>query len=182
VLLASAPTAIETGVIAEVPFSVRVLASDGVTPLGGVAVQFSVDAAAAVLGVCGGAANCVATSDDNGLVSTTITGAVAGPVSITATEVSGGAQVTVVIADTTPVRAVQFLSDTVYVEAGANDTWTLQLQTLQDGSPLSGAATTWAAGDGLTLGSETAVSGTAGISMAIVSGSARAGSIATVTG
>ena len=181
--LVTAPSALETDVTASTPFAVRVLASDGTSPLSGVAVRLNVGTGSATFPVCGNAATCFMHSDENGLVSTTVTGAAPGPVSITATEIIGGAEVVVEMVDTAPERAVQFLSSAVYVAAGASDVWTLQLQTLQDGNPFAGAPTSWVAGNSLDFHSAMPVSAGMGIATAVVGGGAvGSGSVATVTG
>lgn len=160
--IVSAPSGLETGVTAAVPLVVRVTASDGITPLAGATVQFDFTSGSASLGLCSTGLTCQATTDPNGIVQTTLTGVVQGNVSLVATEVVGGAQVTLTLISIEPARSVSFAPATVYVAAGASDTWTLQLDTLQDGAPISGVPATWTADPGLTLLSTMATNGITG--------------------
>ena len=63
--LVSAPSQIETGTTAPIPFAVRVLASDGLSPVAGAPVTVWVSAGSAMLGACGGAQACTLVSDLN---------------------------------------------------------------------------------------------------------------------
>src|SRR5207237_9647082 len=60
------------------PMVVRVVAADGVTPVGGATVGWSSTNNAA-LSVCGGLPSCSTTTDDSGGSSTWLTAAAAGP-------------------------------------------------------------------------------------------------------
>ena len=88
--LVSAPVADEVvGSVAPVPFAVRVLQADGVTPVAGAQVVFTVSAGTASYGACG-AASCTLTTDAQGLASTTVTPGSAGEITLVATD--GGMQ------------------------------------------------------------------------------------------
>lgn len=147
----SAPTAIETGVTAETPFAVRVLASDGLSPIAGETVTFAVVGGAAQLGLCGTAGSCTGTTDQDGVVRTTVTGGAAGPVTLQATEVSGGATLQAQMVDTDPVRTVSVDRTERYAAAGVSGAWSTALVAMQDGSPMSGVAVTWSASTGLQV-------------------------------
>jgi len=67
---------------------VRVLAADGVTPVAGASVAWSVTPAAA-FSACGGASSCTLTSDDNGESMTKVTPPASGTYSIVATLAPG---------------------------------------------------------------------------------------------
>ena len=179
----AAPTAIETGVTASVPFSVRVLASDGTTPLSGASVRFSSDVGTAILGLCGGAAACTGVTDEQGVVQTTVTGVAPGTATLTATEMSGGAQVSVTVVDTEPAKSVMLSSTSAYIAAGASDTWILQLTAIEEGSPVPGVPISWAAGNGLALASTMAATGADTVTTAVVtSNGVEAGTVSTFTG
>ncbi len=181
--LVSAPVRLETGIGSAVPFAVRVLASDGVTPVVGGTVQFAVSAGQAGFSGCPAAAVCNAVSDAQGLAQVRITGLAAGNLTFGATEMSGGATVQVTLPDVDPVRTLALSETARYVAAGASGTWTLGIGAVQDGVAASGAPVTWTASNGLTLGvqaGETAANGTA-TAMVSVEGIA-AGSVGTVTG
>ncbi len=147
--LISAPSRIETGVTAPVPFAVRVMASDGLSAVADTTVTLAVSQGAAQLGLCGGTSSCTVLTDAEGLVKTTVTGEAAGPVTLLATEVSGGAIVQIVLADADPVRAVSFAETQHYVAAGASVSWSLALEAVQDGGRAGGAPVTWSATAGL---------------------------------
>jgi IPT/TIG domain len=66
------------------PIRVRVLAADGVTPVAGASVNWSISPVAA-LSACGGASSCTISSDDNGEALTRVTPPVSGTYTITAT-------------------------------------------------------------------------------------------------
>ncbi len=73
------------GNAAALPFTLKVLAADGVTAQAGKAIAFSVTAGSATLGACTQSA-CTLTSDTNGLVSTLVTPAAAGAVTLMAAD------------------------------------------------------------------------------------------------
>ncbi len=179
----SAPAVVETGIMATVPFAVRVLASDGLSPVPNATVSFTLTAGFAQLGICGAAAQCVANTDANGLVQTTITGGAAGPVALLATEVSGGATVQLTLIDTDPVRSVSFSQPEHWVAAGSNRSWTLQLNAVQDGIAAAGVPISWTLSAGLVAGSgdgSTQLGGTA--HLVVNASSVASGSVETVTG
>jgi hypothetical protein len=70
------------------PFSIRVLAADGMTPVGGATLGWTTTNAAA-LSICGGLSSCSTITDDSGVASTTITPMATGLATITATLAPG---------------------------------------------------------------------------------------------
>ena len=83
--LVSAPAGTQlVGDIAAVPFSVQLVAADGVTPVVNSAVQLSVASGSAAFGLCGGASACSVRTDANGLATTTVTPTAAGSVTLQA--------------------------------------------------------------------------------------------------
>jgi IPT/TIG domain-containing protein len=70
------------------PVTVRVVASDGITPVSGATVGW-IATNGAELSICGGASACPAISDESGIASTWITPAATGNASITATLAPG---------------------------------------------------------------------------------------------
>lgn len=185
VAVVSAPASLETGVASAVPFAVRVLAPDGVTAASGASVMFTVAQGAASLAACGGASSCTLQADATGLVQTAVTGGGAGTVTLTATEVSGGAFQQITLTDMDPVRSVSMTNASVYVAAGGGMTaapWTVSLKALQDGSAASGAPVTWSAGQGLTLSSTSGLTDATGTATVTVSAMPLGAGAATVTG
>ena len=166
----SAPAALATGVVATTPFAVRVFASDGVTAVGGATVRFAVVGGAA-LAVCGSAGSCLMTTDATGLAQSVVTGISVGVVVLSATEVSGGAVVSVTLNDADPVRVVTAVGVSRYLAAGAAVGWSVPVLATQDGVAAAGAVVVWSATAGLALGSlqgVTNVTGTASVAVQTV--------------
>jgi hypothetical protein len=88
VLLLGSNPPTPVGTQATNPMIVRVLASDGVTPVDGATVGWTTTNGA-TLSTCGGASNCSAISDESGMASTWITPAATGTAAITATLAPG---------------------------------------------------------------------------------------------
>ncbi len=86
VLGSNPPTPV--GTQATNPVTVRVLASDGVTPVDGATVGWTTTNGA-TLSICGGASSCSQISDESGIASTRVTPAAAGNAVITATLAPG---------------------------------------------------------------------------------------------
>ena len=146
VVLVSEPAALETGDVAVKPFAVRVYASDGVTPAKGASVSFKVvgsGGGAAVATGCGGGQGCVLTTDATGLASTPLMGIAPGSVTVSGTEVSGGASAAVTIADMNAAQTVTIGAVTQYLAAGAAGNWGVSLTATQDGAPAAGVPVVW---------------------------------------
>ncbi|HSU19956.1 MAG TPA: IPT/TIG domain-containing protein, partial [Acidobacteriaceae bacterium] len=74
VKLVSAPSSLETGVPSSASFAVRVYAADGVTPVVGASVMFTVQAGSAVFVACAASiSSCTVQTDATGLAQTTVT-------------------------------------------------------------------------------------------------------------
>ncbi len=170
--LVSAPSALETGVQSTTAFAIRVLASDGITPLPGVSVQFAIAAGAANLQLCHSTSACMGISDDNGIVQTSILAGAPGDITLVASSVQAAMPIQITLASTNPVRTATITTGEVYVAAGASGTWTVQLLTLQDGSPLSGVPVTWSANPGLALPFSAGATNASGIANITVGASA----------
>jgi hypothetical protein len=163
----TAPAALETSVVASVPFNVKVVSADGVTAVKGAQVQFGVASGSVVMG-CG--TSCVATTDANGLAQTTLTGGAAGTVVVSATELSGGATVKVTLKDSDPVRSVSVAGGPTYLAAGAGAQWTLTLTATQDGALAVGTPVSWSAtGAGLSVAPAVGTTGAAGTATTVAS-------------
>ena len=181
VVLVSAPAGVETGVVAGTMFAVRVLASDGITGVAGASVMLRVTGGAA-LGACGGAGSCVVTADAMGLVESSVSGTAVGVVVLRATEVSGGASVSVTLADVDPVRVVAAVSGARYLAAGAAVSWSDSVVATQDGVAAGGVGVSWS-GTGLALGTSQGVTDSTGTaSVAVQTTGLVGGSQAVVTG
>jgi len=142
VVLVSAPAVVETGVVAGTAFAVRVLASDGITGVAGASVMLGVTGGASLV-ACGGAGSCVVNADATGLVQSSVSGTAVGVVVLRGTEVSGGASVSVTLADVDPVRVVTAVSGARYLAAGAVVGWIDGVVATQDGVAAGGVGVSW---------------------------------------
>ena len=178
----SQPAALETGVTAAIPFAVKLLKADGVTPIANASVQFAVTSGAAGLGACAGTSACTLQTDAAGTVSTTVTGGGAGLVVLSASEVSGSAGAQITLTDVNPVRAVSIANAPSYLAAGASATWTISLNAVQDAVPAAGVPVVWMAGSGVTLSSGTTTTDGSGSAAVTVNATRMSAGSATVTG
>ncbi len=177
------PAGLETQVLAREGFTVRVVASDGVSPIANAAVVFTVVQGGVALGLCQSTQTCLGYTDSDGLLTTSLAGDEPGTTVVTATEVSGGATVQLVLADTDPERSAQFSETTHYLAAGASATSTLQFTALQDLAGAVSVPVTWTASTGLNVLAGDALTQAGGVAMLQVSVSAAvAGAVETVTG
>jgi IPT/TIG domain len=155
VKLVSAPASLETFVAAATPFAVRVYKSDGVTAAAGASVSVVVvgsGGGAAVATGCGTGSGCVVTADSTGLAQTPLMGIAPGSVTVSGTEVSGGASVKVTIADANAVQTVTIGAAAQYLAAGGIGSWGLSLAAVQDGAAAVGVSVAWSsAASGFTL-------------------------------
>ncbi len=148
----SAPTnGAFVGVVASVSFAVRVLAGDGVTPVAGRAVVFSVTGGSAAFGQCA-ASSCAVFTDASGLASTLVTPLAAGAIVLQAAD---GALTQA--ANFTAVNRPDILS---IVSVPANGSWVGEaaaapfgiLLTQADGVTPAAGKTVSFAGSGIVLG------------------------------
>ena len=180
--IVSAPAALQTGVTAATPFAVQVLASDGIAPVAGASVQFAVVSGAVGLS-CGTGTSCTVTTNAAGQAQISLTGTAAGPVTVSATEVSGGASVEITINDTSVVQTVSLSSTAAYLAAGASAQWGVALTATQNGSVAAGVAVNWTTASPLTLTPPTGTTGANGVeSVAIQANGIASGATETVTG
>ncbi len=180
----SAPGSLQTGDTASTAFAVQVLAADGVTPLAGATVKLSVTTGTAQLGACGAAGSCWVTSDSHGRVQSPVTGVAGGPVTLIATEISGGATVQTLLTDSDPVRSVSLANTTAFVAAeGTGGTWLVRLNAVQDGAAAAaGVPVTWSAGAGVQISALSAATTVDGSAAATVSvGALASGATGTLT-
>jgi hypothetical protein len=189
VALVSAPAALETLATATTPFAVRVYKADGVTAAAGASVSVVVvgsggGAAVATSKACGGGTGCVLTTDATGLASTPLMGIAPGSVTVSGTEVSGGASVKVTIAVANPVQTVTIGAVAQYLAAGAQGSWGLSLTATQDGAAAAGVGVAWSTtASGFTLApamGATVASGTEAVVAQV--GAIASGSTNVVTG
>lgn len=143
-MLRSAPGGeVVAGVAAATPFSVQAVDADGVTPLAGVPVSFSVTGGQARFDLCGAAA-CTIVTDSQGQISTTVTPLAAGAIQVTAA--SGIGTVSASFTALARVQTVTLLTPELYVAAGSKVTWTLQAALSDNGASTEGVPVLWNSG------------------------------------
>lgn len=166
-VLVSAPSGITAvGTAAAAPFAVRMLLSDGVTPVAGLPVTFSVASGSAQFGACG-AASCVVLTDSTGLASALVTPTAFGNVTVQATA-AGVLQTSSFQAVARSIAAVRPVE---YVAAGATVAWAPQVTVVENGAPAAGIEVSWTGAGGMAASPATSVTSAAGVAQ----GSAVAG-------
>lgn len=128
---------------AAVPFTVRVVQADGVTPVAGASIQFTA-APALAFSACGGAASCTVLTDQSGYASTFMTVLTAGVMTVTATlapaSYSSPQQVTTTLLGTSSQLDLSLATPRVWIAQGASVTLPLTARLLSNGSPLNAAS------------------------------------------
>ena len=157
--LVSAPAdSLAVGTVAATPFSVRVLLSDGVTPVVGLPVTFSVATGSARLGACT-ATPCVTLTDATGMASTTVM-----PTAFGAVTIQGAAVGAVQTAGFFSVlRDIAAMKCVAYVAAGATVAWTPQVSVAQNGAAAAGTVVQWTASGAMTLAQDLSVANALGL-------------------
>jgi hypothetical protein len=139
-LLTAPSGTVIVGQEASVPFAVQVLGADGVTPVAGEAVTFSVTVGSAEFASCGGAV-CTLQTNAQGIASTLVTAGAAGAIALQAVGVAGTAAASlnaiVQVRTATAVQAEEF------VAAGATFGWTPQLSLADNTASTAGVAVSW---------------------------------------
>lgn len=166
--IVTAPAPLKTGTVSGTAFSVRVLLSDGVTPARGASVRFAATGATAVFSACA-ATVCTLTADAMGIVQSTVLATNAGTLTLSATELSGGASVQAVVAVVDPVRVVTTAVPEHYIAPATPGSWNMDIGATVDGLAAANAAATWSAGLGLTLVNATLLTALDGHTSATVS-------------
>jgi hypothetical protein len=140
-------------------FAVRVVLGDGVTPVVGLAVTFSVSSGSAGSGSAQLAActssPCVVLTDATGLAATTVTATAFGPVTVQAAAV-GAVETATFSAVTRNITAVQPVE---YIAAGATVEWTPQVSVVENGAAAAGTAVAWASSAGMVVSPAMSVAG-----------------------
>lgn len=123
------------------PFSVLVLAPDGVTPVAGASVQFS-SSPAVGLSVCAGAASCTVLTDQSGAASTFMTVLSAGVLTLTAklapASYANPQQVQTALLGTTSALDLVLNTPLVWISQGAIVSLPVDARVLSNGVPVSG--------------------------------------------
>jgi len=139
--LVTAPSGtIFTGDTATSPFTVKLVAGDGITPLANQPVTFTAASGAVEFNACG-TATCIVMTDASGSASTTVTALGPGNVNLSATSAYGSQSASFTAATrirtVTPVVAVQ------YVAANTTVLWTSQVGLGDNSDPIAGVRVNW---------------------------------------
>ena len=140
-LLLGANPAVAVGLQAPNPFRVRVVAGDGVTPVSGAAVNFSVPGTAVSLLPCN-AGTCTVASDGAGEASVWMVVKAAGATTLTATLANGSA-VTATVNGITSALAVAAVPPRMYVAKNTSASVPLRARVAGNGVPLAGRVVTF---------------------------------------
>jgi hypothetical protein len=136
---ANPPTPV--GAQATNPVTVRVVASDGVTPVAGATVGWTTTNGATLL-ICGGASSCSVISDESGMASTSVTPGATGVASITATLAPGvyspAQSVAATLLATSSPTAIGVTTPYLWVAQGATVGVPITARVLSNGVPQSG--------------------------------------------
>jgi len=140
ILLSGSNPPTPVGTQATKPMSVRVLASDGVTPVGGATIGWSASNGLQ-LSTCGGGSSCSVTSDQNGDAATWLTPAAVGEATIAATLAPGvyspSQSVSVQLSATETSSDIGVFTPYLYIAQGATVSVPLTARVLSNGTPQS---------------------------------------------
>ena len=177
-LTVSAPTGIVyVGDVAATPFAVRITAADGVTPLAGKPVTFSVTAGSARLGACP-ASSCVVTTDATGFASTSVSPAASGQVTLLASTEAGPATATFTAAVRS--RSIVTPRPVQYIAEGVAVTWNPQVTLSDNSASTSNVLVAWTGSSGIRFSAISSPSNGAGVALgSVTAGPLAAGARAT---
>jgi len=157
--LVSAPTGtVAVGTPATTPFAVRVLLSDGVTPVVGLPVTFTANPANVEFAACP-TSPCIVLTDATGLASTALTPTAFGPVTVQASAVG----VTQSAAFTAVARGIALVQSQLFIAANATVSWTPQAALIQNGAPASGTSVNWSVSTGIAISPASTLASASGI-------------------
>jgi hypothetical protein len=170
--LVSAPSGtVVAGMAAAIPFAVRVFLGDGVTPVVGLPVTFTVVAGNVQFAACV-AVPCVVLTDATGMASTLVTPTGFSAVTLQAAAV-GATQTVNFNAISESIVALLTIE---YVAVDTMVAWTPQVNVIMDGAPMAGAAVSWTASGGMVVAAgASVVSGLGAAQMAATIGPLAAG-------
>lgn len=130
------------GTLAATPVSVRVVAADGVTAVGGATVGWS-GTNGVQLSACGGTSSCLVITDQSGNAATWLTPAATGTATITATLAPGvyspSKSVSAVLNATQSASDIGITTPYLYVSQGASVSIPITARVVSNGSPVSNA-------------------------------------------
>jgi hypothetical protein len=162
--LLSAPSGtIPIGARASTPFAVRVLLSDGITPLSGVPVSFTASGGSVQFSGCSGSP-CSALTDATGVVSVSVTPQNYGAVTLQAAAVGS----TLTTAFTASAKAMVGMQTTLHVAPGVSVVWKPALSLFENGVVATGIPVHWSGSAALAISSADTTSNPTGFTQAVI--------------
>jgi hypothetical protein len=155
-LVTSPGSGVQQGATAAQQFTVRLTLADGVTPVAGSAVTFSIGGRGAGLVQFGcAAATCSVLTGVDGTASTSITGTVAGALTLLATPdaSTGAGSVSMPFQVEANAYDLDALEPATYVAEGVSFGISLEALASENGMAATGQTVTWSAGTGIVLAS-----------------------------
>jgi hypothetical protein len=179
-LLTGPSGTVPVGQSISIPFAVRVMAADEVTPVAHEAVTFTATGGAVQFAACG-ASTCTIFTDANGVASTLVTPTSPGNITLQATGVDGTA--TTSFNAMTQIRTLTVLRSQQYVAAGATFVSDLQVTASDNLASTQGTVVNWQATSGaIGLSPSTSLVSSQGIAQTMATiGPLSPGSQATAT-
>jgi hypothetical protein len=144
-LLTAPPGTAVVGQQTSVPFAVKAVAADGVTPIAGQAIVFTAGGGTVQFGACG-AAMCTVLTNASGVASTTVTPLSPGGITLSAAG-SAGTQ-TAAFTAITLVRSLTPEQSMEYIAEGATVAWGLQVAAADNTASTAGVLVQWQAVSG----------------------------------
>jgi hypothetical protein len=139
--LLTAPTGtVLVGQQAAIPFAVKVLQADGVTPVAGETVTVSATTGVVQFAACG-RASCTLSTNAQGIASTSITAEASGAITVQATGLDGTANASFMAI--APLRTATAAMPVEYIAAGSTVSWTPELSITDNTGPTAGTSITW---------------------------------------
>ena len=140
--LVTAPSGtVFAGDTAVVPFAVKALAADGMTPVANQLVSFTASGDGVIqFGACGGTV-CSVMTDALGVASTTVSALAAGAVTVSASSTVGTQTASFTIA--TRVRTLTPAQSMLYVASGVTFAWTSQVEASDNSASTAGVVVNW---------------------------------------
>ena len=157
-LITAPPPTLAIGAFA--PFTVQVLGPDQATPVGGVAVAFSVLQGSGTFDACG-ASTCVVVNSGDGFATIGFSPRTASAIRLQAS-LPGGATLAAELTGTLS-PSLTAITPSLFLAPGAAFTWKAQVNAVSSGAPVPNAAISWQGGGALSLLGGTSITNSQGL-------------------
>jgi hypothetical protein len=129
-----------TGDTGTIPFTVKLIADNGITPMANQPVTFTAISGAVKFNTCG-AATCILMTDASGSALTTVTAFGPGNISLSASSTYGSLSAS--FTAVTRIRTVTPIAPVQYVAADTTVLWTPQVSLGDNSAPIAGVRVNW---------------------------------------